>query len=229
MNVAVHNAAKERGITRLCHFTPSRNLAHIACDAVGVLATKHLKDNERLVFNPTDLARLDGHAGSICCSIEYPNPWYFAQARAREVLFPDWVVLFIRPDYIWRKDTLFSPRNAAAGYGRELKAGIEGFAGLFPAALTGAYGKRLERGSRRLASVPTDDQAEVLIADQIQQRDILAVAVKDDEQARNEVSRLRILNHETAFRFVIAPDLFDKYRLSGLMRDGIRPPEQELT
>jgi len=229
MNVEIQRAVKERGITRLCHFTPSRNLAHIACDAVGVLATKHLKANERLVYNPTDLARLDGHDGHICCSIEYPNPWYFALARAKEVLFPDWVVLLIRPDYIWRDDTLFCPRNAAAGHGRELKAGIEGFARLFPTSLTGAYGKRLERGSRRLPSAPTDNQAEVLIADQIQQRDLLAVAVRDEAQARNELSRLRILNHETAFRFVIAPDLFEKYRLSDFMRDGIRPPEQELT
>jgi hypothetical protein len=228
MNVEVQRAVIERGITRLCHFTPSRNLSHIACDAVGVLATKQLKANERLVFNPTDLARLDGHDGFICCSIEYPNPWYFEKARAKELLFKDWVVLLINPACIWRKDSLFCPRNAAAGCGRELKVGIEGFTRLYAKTIIGAYGKRFERSSRRLPSVPTDDQAEILIADQIQHRDILTVAVRDEEQARNELSRLRILNHETAFRFVIAPDLFDKNSLSGFMRDGARPPEKEL-
>jgi len=32
MNRAIQEEAVQRGITRLCHFTPSRNLAHILRD-----------------------------------------------------------------------------------------------------------------------------------------------------------------------------------------------------
>lgn len=229
MNEQVRRACVSRGIGRLCHFTPSRNLAHIACDEVGVLATQRLKTNERSVFNPTDLERLDGHEGHICCSIEYPNAWYFENARAREPLFPDWVVLLIRPDYLWKDETLFCPRNAAAGRGRGLSSALAGFEALFAHSVSGARGRTYIRTPQRLPSMPTDEQAEVLIADRILLRDILAVAVRDEEQARNEIARLRILNHEDSFRFVVAPDLFDKWLLSSLIRGGDRPPEVEWT
>lgn len=229
MNEEVQRACRERGISRLCHFTPSRNLAHIACDEIGVLASRHLKENERTVFNPTDLDRMDNHEGHICCSIEYPNAWYFETARAKEHLFPDWVVLLIRPDYLWQDETLFSPRNAAAGYGRMLKGGIDGFNALYAPSVQGSGGRTYERTPNRLPCIPTDDQAEVLIADSILLRDVLAVVVRDEEQAKNEVARLRILGHGRRFHFVVASELFDKRRLSGLLRSGLRPREEEWT
>ena len=86
----IKTEAERRGITRLCHFTPSRNLAHIASDPKGILASRHLLDDEKIVFNPTDRERLDGHKGHVCCSIQYPNAWYFRTARGKEVLFRDW-------------------------------------------------------------------------------------------------------------------------------------------
>ena len=95
MNEAIQNDVLRRGITRLCHFTPSRSLAHILATGAGVLPTRLLKEEERLLFNPTDLQRLDGHVDHICCSIEYPNAWYLDRARATETLFRDWVILFV--------------------------------------------------------------------------------------------------------------------------------------
>jgi hypothetical protein len=92
--------AKKRGITRLCHFTPARKLSHIACGETGVLSTKRLREDERAVFDPTDLARLDRHETHICCSIEYPNAWYMDKARAKELLFRDWVILLINSSYL---------------------------------------------------------------------------------------------------------------------------------
>ena len=81
--------AMQRGITRLCHFTPSRNLSHIAEDRTGILSAKHLLEAEKTIFNPTDLERLDGYPDHVCCSIQYPNAWYFKKARSRERLFQD--------------------------------------------------------------------------------------------------------------------------------------------
>ena len=110
----IRERARRRGITRLCHFTPSRNLAHIASDSNGLLASRHLQDDEAAIFNPTDKVRLDGYPGHVCCSIQYPNAWYFRKARDNERLFPDWVVLLIDVRYLWQAGTKFCPRNAAA-------------------------------------------------------------------------------------------------------------------
>ena len=61
--------AMRRGITRLCHFTPSRNLGHIAEDRAGILASKHLGEDEKAVFNPTDL-RASGWLSRLCMLLD---------------------------------------------------------------------------------------------------------------------------------------------------------------
>ena len=158
--------AMRRGITRLCHFTPSRNLGHIAEDRAGILASKHLWEDEKAVFNPTDLKRLDGYPDYVCCSIQYPNAWYFRKARSREPLFRDWVILLIKPRYLWYAGAKFCPCNAATGQGRLVDEGAEAIRGF------------ICRHRRRvltctdviiviLLSLPTDEQAEVLIPDHI--------------------------------------------------------------
>ena len=114
----IRKEAERRGITRLCHFTPSRNLGHIVEDPTGILASQYLQEDEKAVFNPTDSERLDGLPKHVCCSIQYPNAWYFRTARSQERLFRDWVVVFIRAHYLWRTGTKFCPRNAAASHGR---------------------------------------------------------------------------------------------------------------
>jgi hypothetical protein len=215
-----------REITRLCHFTPSRNLGHIAAIGAGVLSTSKLQEDERAVLNQTDLERLDGHPDHICCSIEYPNAWYLDRARSKERIFKDWVVLLLSPWLMLREGTLFSPRNAAAGRGWHLTPGVNGFLNMFAPEIAGAYGKTFERGATHLASVPTDQQAEVLIPDQIAKEDILGIAVKSEEQARNELLRLKLLGVSgNDFTFVVAPLLFEKYSLDRLIRSGKRPKE----
>jgi ssDNA thymidine ADP-ribosyltransferase DarT-like protein len=215
-----------RGITRLCHFTPSRNLIHIASGETGILATKKLKETERSVFTPTDLERLDGHEGHISCSIEYPNIWYFDKARAKDILFKDWVVLLINPQYLWLPDTRFCPRNSASNHGSFVSDGEEAFLALFASSVIGAYGKIFTRLPDRLPCCLTDEQAEVLIPDQIVMADILAIVVATETQAKNEAARLRLVNvPNNRFKFVVAPDLFKKYILSKLIRSGKRPIE----
>lgn len=154
--------AELRRITRLCHFTPSRNLIHILTGEMGILATKKLQENERSAFTQTDLERLDRH---------------------------------------------------------------EGFQAMFADAVSGAYGKTRDRLSHHLACCPTDDQAEVLIPDEIGVADILAISVPTETQAKNEVARLRIMDiKENRYKFVIAPEIFNK-SISNLIRSGKRPKE----
>ncbi|WP_454016866.1 DarT ssDNA thymidine ADP-ribosyltransferase family protein [Azospirillum sp. Marseille-Q6669] len=221
----IEEAAKELGITRLCHFTPSRKLAHILVGELGILATRNLTAAERDLFNATDLSRLDGKPECICCSIEYPNGWYFKKARERDPLFKDWVVLFIKPDYLWRDGVFFCPLNAAKAYGGHLRQGYEGFSRLYEGRVAGR-----SRSPGQLSCCPTDDQAEVLIPDRISVSDILGVAVASEQQALLEFARLKQCGYDASrIRFVVAPMLFESHALSGSIRAGRRPDEHEWT
>lgn len=213
-----------RGITRLCHFTPSHNLGHIAEDRVGILASKHLGEDEKAVFNPTDSERLDGYPDHVCCSIQYPNAWYFRKARGREPLFRDWVILLIKPHYLWYTGAKFCPRNAAAGHGRLVDEGAEAFEELFADIVEGTHTYRRDR--RHPTFLPTDEQAEVLIPDSIRRGDVIGIAVYDDEQAQREVARLKLLGQSLS-PIVIVPEFFDPNKLSQLLRAGRVPTERE--
>lgn len=218
----IEQEAKRRGINRLCHFTPSRNLVHILTGETGILATKHLRTDERSVFTSTDLKRLDRHEGHICCSVQYPNAWYFTKAQSNEKLFKDWVVLLIDPKYLWQEEVRFCPRNAASGGGVHIVEGLAGFSSLFAGKVQGAYGQDRLRQPSHLPCCPTDDQAEVLVPDQIKLIDILAIAVKTEEQARNELARLKYVDVSLEqLRFIIAPKFFDKYSLSDAIRTSV--------
>jgi hypothetical protein len=229
MSESIKAEARRRRITRLCHFTPSRNLGQILIGNVGILATQKLKSDERSVYVATDLERLDGFTDHICCTIEYPNAWYFEKARAKEVLFKDWVILLIDPRYLWSKGTRFSYRNAAAAFGADVAEGEAAFRRMFAAKTVGAYGKTFMRTPQRFDSCPTDEQAEVLVPDTISLADIIGVAVQSETQARNELVRIQLLQVpqpvQDRLRFVIAPDFFDKNRLSSSLKAGRRPEE----
>lgn len=213
-----------RGISRLCHFTPSRNLSHIAEGRRGVLATRHLTEDEKTVFNATDVHRLDGHRDHVSCSIHYPNAWYFRTARGQERLFRDWIVLLIDSHYLWRTGTKFCPRNAAAGHGRSIGEGIKAFEALFATIVEGA--RTYRRGPNHPAFLPTDEQAEVLVPDQIQPQDVIGIAVADDAQAGRELSRLHLLSHRPP-PILIVPEFYDPNALSRQLRAGRIPCERE--
>ena len=224
MIAAIRDRANERGITRLCHFTPSRNLGHIAADRAGVLSAARLETDEGRVFNPTDPERHDGFRGHVCCSIQYPNAWYFRKARRRDRLFPDWVVLLIRPHYLWQSGTKFCPRNASARRGKRVQEGLAAFESLYAPLVRGRKGRTFRRESAHPPWLPTDQQAEVLIPDRIEHDDLLGVAVADEAQGRLELARLAQLGVE-APPIHVAPDFFDPDALSANLRRGVIPEE----
>lgn len=228
MIIEIEQEARRRGIQRLCHFTPSRNLVHILSGGTGILATKHLREDERSVYTQTDLERLDQHEEHICCSIQFPNAWYFAIAQAKEILFRDWVVLLIDPKYLWHPGTLFCPRNAASDRGRNIVQGTDGFLSLFADAVPGMNGRFFSRLPNHCFFCPTDEQAEVLVPDQIELSDILAIVVESEDQARIEIARLKYVSNVSVeqLRFIIAPTFFDKRLLSRAIRTGV--PVEEL-
>ena len=221
---SIRASAVRRGITRLCHFTPSHNVAHIAEDRTGILASKHLGEDEKAVFNPTDSERLDGYPDHVCCSVQYPNAWYFRKARGRELLFRDWVIPLIKPHYLWYAGAKFCPRNAAAEHGRLVNEGAEAFEALFADTVEGTHTYR--RDHRHPTFLPTDEQAEVLIPDHIRRGDVIGIAVYDDAQAQREVARLKLLGRSLS-PIVIVPEFFYPNKLSQLLRAGRVPVERE--
>ncbi|WP_408306749.1 DarT ssDNA thymidine ADP-ribosyltransferase family protein [Paraburkholderia sediminicola] len=217
--------AVTRGITRLCHFTPSRNLLH-------VLASGYLKDRKTLdtdavsEVNPTDEYRLDGHREKICCSVEYPNSFYLDIVRKKDLLFHDWVVLFINPVVLWSPGTLFCRRNAAAENGGLIGAGWPGYASMFAQNITGAGGKQFARRGTHLHSAPTDMQAEVLVRGPIPLDALLGMAMSSENQVRTERARWDTLGLAAPnVPIVVAPDLFDKNALRNHIWNGRRPSE----
>ena len=225
---AIQVRAQQWGITRLCHFTQSRNLGHIATNLTGVLSAARLQTDEPYVFNPTDRERFDGFVDHISCSIQYPNAWYFSSARVRERLFRDWVVLLIAPHYLWARGTKFCPRNAAASGGKEVAEGLEAFEALYASTVQGTRGKTFRRSATHPLWLPTDEQAEVLIPDQVEHDDLLGVVVADEAQGRLEEGRLAHLGVE-APPIYISPGLFDPRALSAKLRNGRVPEEIPLT
>jgi hypothetical protein len=223
MSASIRTKVTVRGISRLCHFTPSRNLLHIATDPNGILSTAALQQDEKAILNATDLARYDQHPSHVCCSIQYPNAWYFKKARNNgQTLFADWGGTHQGRPPARQK---FCERNAAANWGSGIAEGEAAFDSMFKDRVTGAYSNVYVRSDRHPAWLTTDEQAEVLIPDRVAREDILGVVVASESQARREHARLKQLHADLPPLFVV-PEFFDEpRRLSELLRTG-RPPAE---
>lgn len=219
---------RDLGITRLCHLTPFHNLLHIARGA-GLRSTTDLTEDQRAVFDQQDLARLDGRPGHISCSIQYPNVWYLRSRRkeagALPRLFPDWVCVLIDPRHLWREDTLFCHRNAAAGSGAYVAPGASALRGMFDEEVIGSGGRSWGRGAKP-GNCPTDDQAEVLIHKEVPLQDANHIVVADEDQAGRVLAGLDAIGAPVElFEFTIAP-LFFSSDMSTKLRRGLLPEER---
>ncbi|GAB6271664.1 MAG: DUF4433 domain-containing protein [Smithella sp.] len=210
-----------RGITRICHFTQSRNLAHIFDDPLGLCSKRTLQKHD-MPHNPTDPDRYDGRDDLICCSIEYPNTYYFAKVREQDRLFKDWVVLMIEPRYLWYPETCFCPCNAARSRGAYIQTGTNGFRSLYADTSPGI---NFSRPGSHLRAAPTDIQAEVLLKDPIPLDSIIGIAVHTEEQAQREICRLELQGIKLKKPIYITPDFFNRSSLSQLIQRGVRVTE----
>lgn len=214
-----------RGVTRLCHFTPSRNLIHVL--ASGYLKDRHTLEMEaRDEVNPTDEHRLDGHLDKICCSVEYPNSYYLDIVKRKELIFLDWVILFIDPVVLWSPGTLFCQRNAAAENGSLITGGWPGYESMFAPRVQGAGGRVFRRQASHLSCSPTDLQAEVLVQGPIPIDAIRGMAMQTEKQAHTERARWDTLGlSPPTVPIVVAPVLFDKMAMTNHIWTGRRPTE----
>ena len=109
-------------------------------------------------------------------------------------------------------------------HGRLVSEGVQAFEALFAKTVEGTHG--FKRGPHHPVFLPTDEQAEVLIPDRIERRDVIGIAVRDDAQAKREVARLKQLGQSFP-PIVIVPEFFDPNELSQLLRAGRIPLEHE--
>ncbi|WP_437112139.1 DarT ssDNA thymidine ADP-ribosyltransferase family protein [Streptomyces sp. enrichment culture] len=214
---AVRSALQASGATRLAHFTPARNLLHILRDG-AIRSSKDLADSAPDHFDPTDRLRFDKNPDKVCCTFQYPNGYYLAQARNKSdfINYPDWVCLFLDIDLILRPGTLFAPCNAASQGGAFLKPGASSLADCF-APQSGGW----SRGPRHAAGAATNLQAEALIPGPIELSCIRGIAVPSDDAASTEFARLEMFGFNTRqFSWIVAPVLFDRDQLSASVRFG---------
>lgn len=220
-------AARARGVTRLVHFTPARNLPHILT-AGAIRPVSDLAADTAATYAATDLSRLDGHPELTCCSIEYPNVYYLWFAKARAVLYPDWVGLLISVDLLDAGGVYLSPRNAAAGTARPATLGA--FDGLYTDSIRGAGGATFRRGATHLASVPTDLQAEVLLPGAVPLSQVSGVMTPDRATADTVRAQLRQLQQAwpADWAWTSCPVAFEADRLRKAVWAGLAPTEEVL-
>lgn len=217
-------------ITRLCHFTPLRNLVHLASERTGLLSLRQLTERSG-DYDQQDLERLDGHPDHVCCSIQYPNAWYLSSRKLRATpiqrLFPDWVCLALDPRHLWEPGTRVCVRNASA-LGGALVEDIsqKAFDALYAPSVVGSGGKLYVRGPTRLRACPTDDQCEVLVHRAIPLIDVQTVIVAGESDAKRFYAALEQIGAGIdGLCWAIAPTLFDARALSRAIARGTPPSE----
>lgn len=155
---AIREFVRERGVSRLVHFTRAENVERIR--EQGLLPRTALELGEPRPRFP-DSYRLDGHKDAVCLSIGFPNYKMFYKYRRES---EGWVVFEIEPSVLWTHPCAFFPKNAATNEctSRPLSDFV------CVSALRAMFDGN--RPSDLRADYPTDPQAEVLVFGTIESR-----------------------------------------------------------
>ena len=188
-------------------------LLHILNNNEGVKAVDFIKQD---VLIQNDKQRMDGKTDYINCSVQYPNWWYLRRVKDNNPIFSDWAILFIDPIVATIETTQFCKVNAATRYGAYICKGAEAFRELFSANVG-----RQNRTKDMLQNAPTDDQAEVLVYENIPVSMIKGIAFENEEIARQKIVEWKVMGFPKIDVF-ISPELFD-VSTSGKIRRGEEP------
>jgi len=227
VNIEVAAALAALPLARLTHFTPALNLPSIFADR-QLRSVKDLSGDVRACYRATDLRRLDGYPDKVCCSLQYPNGFYFEIARrnADVVNYPDWVCLLLDKTVAATEGTLFCPRNAAAAASRA-DPGAAGLNACYAPSVRGQGGQTRTRGSQHDPGSPTDVQAEVLVTAPVPLSAIHAIVFPTEAAAVEEYGRLDRfgLLPPDGMRWVISPGMFDKWVITAAVQSSRYFPE----
>lgn len=168
----------KRRIDYLIHFTPTINLLSIF--ELGKLLSRKLLEefdvDQTDIFDYvefTDEVRFDDKS-YINLSIQHPNSFLFSRFRQKTDIHThiNWCVLKIDKNYIYEKNTLFSITNAANSHNKR-NVGVTGdldkFKRLFDNSINivTSYNSRTITRNNLEDKYPTDEQAEVLVKNEI--------------------------------------------------------------
>lgn len=186
-NLTAYQYLQNRGVTRLCHFTKTTSLIEILTNGNGILATAFIPAD---VKNANDPQRLDGKPDHVCCSVEYPNRWYWSKVRDRDrdEFFREWAVFTIKPEILKTAKFLFCPVNSALDGGRHIREDVEKIGEIF-----GPACGRVRRPAGMLECCPTNDQAEILIYKSVPMEYINSVIVGNEDCADNVSAILKTI------------------------------------
>ncbi len=207
-----------RNIDSLIHFTPTINLLGMyECGAIiprgrlTKLPEYNIEMEDYVEFS--DNFRYDGK-DFINTSIQHPNsPLFFRFIEdKKEKAWIKWCIIKISPKYICNNDTLFSVTNAANSYNRK-QIGIDGsyekFKQMFASELiiqSSCYTKRLNRINLPM-NYTTDEQAEVLVKDDILVKDFISVVFQNEVDMA--LTKAAIPNHSCS-NFIVDSSLFPR-------------------
>lgn len=209
-----------RGIKHLIHFTPTINLLSVY--EQGKLLSRALL--ERFDIDQTDIfdyveftddIRFDDKS-YINLSIQHPNSFLFSRFRQKtaDESHIYWCILKIDKKYIYQADTLFSVTNAANSHNKR-NIGVTGdinkfrmmFANSLP--IVTSYGSRTITRNGLKNKYPTDEQAEVLVKNEIPVSAILQVCFKDDNDLA--AGKAALSDYDIS-NFVVDASLFTNIR-----------------
>lgn len=209
-----------RGIKHLIHFTPTINLLSVY--EQGKLLSRALL--ERFDIDQTDIfdyieftddIRFDDKS-YINLSIQHPNSFLFSRFRQKtaDESHIYWCILKIDKKYIYQADTLFSVTNAANSHNKRnigVTGDINKFRMMFanPLPIVTSYGSRTITRNGLKNKYPTDEQAEVLVKDEIPVSAILQVCFKDDNDLA--AGKAALSDYDIS-NFVVDASLFTNLR-----------------
>lgn len=222
MNKEILEEMNKRGVSRLCHFTKSKNIPQILNNFEGVLSTDAIPRYYREV---NDEYRFDGKKNYICCSIEYPNVYYLDRIKDNDKLFNEWVIICIDPKIVLECDVLFSKVNAATESGKYIMSGIDGLKSIYSEEIITSK-RSIIRSYDLPISCATDIQAEVMILEKIDKKYIKELIVSNEQQARMEYIRMNLLGIEQELKIKVCGGLF-KRELGNHLNKGRIPEEIE--
>jgi len=210
----------DRGIEHLIHFTPTINLLSIF--EQGKLLSRALLEkfdiDQTDIFDYiefTDDIRFDDKS-FINLSIQHPNSFLFNRFRekTKNDVHINWCVLKIDNKYIYQTATLFSVTNAANSHNKRnvrVTGDIGKFQMMFADSLqiVTSYNTRAISRNGLKTKYPTDEQAEVLVKNEISISDILQVCFKDEKDLA--AGKAALSDYNTS-KFVVDATLFTNTR-----------------
>ncbi|MFJ1380043.1 DarT ssDNA thymidine ADP-ribosyltransferase family protein [Capnocytophaga canimorsus] len=211
---------RQRKIEYLIHFTPTINLLSIY-EQGKLLSRKLLEqfDIEQTdIFDYiefTDEIRFDDK-NYINLSIQHPNSFLFNRFQRKTSHMPhiQWCVIKINSKYIYHQDTLFSVTNAANSYNKRhigITGDIEKFKKMFDEQIqvVTSYNSRVVSRNGLLTKYPTDEQAEVLVKNEIPISDFLQICFRNENELNSTKAALSGFNTEN---FIVDESLFKSVR-----------------